>query len=470
MSGQLIVRIIVAAALAATSAAAAVQTGHVGTTQEIATDARVKYLEQHAVRVRTVEPADEDFRDLQPLKRVIGRAPIVMLGEASHFDGTTLLAKSRLVKFLHQEMNFDVLVFESGFYDLAKAWEAIAQGQGVADAITPALAPVWSRSPQLASLFEYIGVSAQSRRPLTLAGFDLQPYGITPKSLLSELGKVAAEFGISEAVTTPGSAAHTLAIDVFARKFVPPSGLPAPDETARRAFYAGLDSLRGKLASIATARKSPHAAFWAQVVSSSLRSYTEKVWWDREHGFADRDWHSYNMRDRQNASNLLWLADHAYRGRKMIVWGATVHLMRHASTIDPNIDPQSPQRPYTTMVPMGDEVERRAGSRAFTIGFTAYEGVTGIGEPGAPNDNDNYHSDIRRDQDTSIEMEELLHAAGFEFAVVDLRNPGRAGGWLKSPIVSRAVAHQGMRASWPGVLDALFYIREMAPNLAKRPR
>jgi erythromycin esterase len=64
-----------------------------------------------------------------PLKRIIGDSRIVMLGEISHGDGTTFLAKSRLIKLLHQQMNFDVLVFESGFYDMSKVWESIQQGQ-----------------------------------------------------------------------------------------------------------------------------------------------------------------------------------------------------------------------------------------------------------------------------------------------------------------------------------------------------
>ena len=45
----------------------------------------------------------------------------VLLGEASHGDGAALLAKGRLVRYLHQARGFDVLVWESGFYDLARA-------------------------------------------------------------------------------------------------------------------------------------------------------------------------------------------------------------------------------------------------------------------------------------------------------------------------------------------------------------
>jgi erythromycin esterase len=68
-------------------------------------DARVKWLKQNAVRVRSVDPKDEDFRDLMPLRKILRNTRIVMLGESSHGDGGTFLAKTRLIKFLHQKMS-----------------------------------------------------------------------------------------------------------------------------------------------------------------------------------------------------------------------------------------------------------------------------------------------------------------------------------------------------------------------------
>lgn len=67
-------------------------------------------LAQRAVAVRSIDPGDEDFADLQPIARALRNARIVLLGEATHGDGGTFLAKSRLIKFLHQELGFDVLV------------------------------------------------------------------------------------------------------------------------------------------------------------------------------------------------------------------------------------------------------------------------------------------------------------------------------------------------------------------------
>jgi hypothetical protein len=54
------------------------------------------------VAIRTVDPADQDFSDLEPLRAAIGTARIVQLGEPSHGAGSSFAAKTRLVMFLHQ--------------------------------------------------------------------------------------------------------------------------------------------------------------------------------------------------------------------------------------------------------------------------------------------------------------------------------------------------------------------------------
>lgn len=46
--------------------------------------------------VRSIDPADTDYSDLEALKSAIGNARIIMLGEQTHGEGSTYLAKTRL--------------------------------------------------------------------------------------------------------------------------------------------------------------------------------------------------------------------------------------------------------------------------------------------------------------------------------------------------------------------------------------
>src|SRR5690606_20323100 len=79
------------------------------------------WLRRNAVTLERITPVldgSDQFADLRPLATAIGDARVVVLGEQSHGDGTTFLMKARLVEFLHREMGFDVLAFESGLYSM----------------------------------------------------------------------------------------------------------------------------------------------------------------------------------------------------------------------------------------------------------------------------------------------------------------------------------------------------------------
>src|SRR5262245_42055627 len=128
-------------------------------------DTRIAWLKQHAIPLRSIDPTDEDFTDLEPLRAAIGDARIVQLGEQSHGDGATFHAKARLIKFLHQKMGFDVLAFESSLYDCSKAWEALKRGDQPLEAFQQGVFGIWTGSEQVQPLIEYVSKAAKTDRP-----------------------------------------------------------------------------------------------------------------------------------------------------------------------------------------------------------------------------------------------------------------------------------------------------------------
>src|SRR5262249_5428880 len=146
-----------------------------GLREDGATDSRVAWLKQHAAPLRSIDPADEDFADLEPLRRAIGDARIVFLSEQSHGDGATFHARTRLISFLHQKCGFDVLAFESGLYDCRKAWQFLREGKmSPLEALRQGVFDIWMSSDQVQPLVEYLGRQAKTPRPLEVCGFDCQ--------------------------------------------------------------------------------------------------------------------------------------------------------------------------------------------------------------------------------------------------------------------------------------------------------
>src|SRR5690348_11659139 len=82
-----------------------------------------EYVRNHTSAIQTIDPDQTNFADLLPIGKAIGDARIVFLGEHDHGDAPTFLAKTRLIKYLHEQMGFDVLAFESDFYALTQGWD-----------------------------------------------------------------------------------------------------------------------------------------------------------------------------------------------------------------------------------------------------------------------------------------------------------------------------------------------------------
>jgi erythromycin esterase len=155
---------------------------------------KLRWLEDNLIPVRSIDPNDEDFSDLEPLKKVFGKARVVMLGEQTHGDGATFLAKTRLVKFLHQQMGFDVLAFESGLYDCHLAWQRIVARDKPDGAIRKALFRVWANSAQAQPLMDYVVQTAYSEEPLQLVGFDMQfSNDLSRENIWSDLRRLGIE-------------------------------------------------------------------------------------------------------------------------------------------------------------------------------------------------------------------------------------------------------------------------------------
>jgi len=106
-----------------------------GARQALAGEDLSGWLAANAVPIRSIDAADEDFTDLAPLGKAIGAARVVQLGEPSHGAGSAFAAKARIVRFLHRHHGFDVLIWESGLYDVALADAGM---RGADDAMTAA--------------------------------------------------------------------------------------------------------------------------------------------------------------------------------------------------------------------------------------------------------------------------------------------------------------------------------------------
>jgi erythromycin esterase len=384
-------------------------------------DARAGWLAANAVRVRTLDPRDDDFADLEPLRRTLGRARIVMLGEQNHGDGTTFLAKTRLIRFLHEKMGFDVLVFESGLYDVSKAWEHLQAGEPAREAVPRGVFRVWTVSREVQPLIDYLGTQAKGPHPLELAGEDCQLTVSASKDFL--IADLHAQGFADERV------------ERFLPKLIDgtweseTATLPPAEE--RAAFAKTIAQWRA-------AAKTP---FWRQVIES-IGVFAESEWTSVSDPYG-----SSALRDAQMGKNLVWLARERYPKRKIIVWAATFHNARNVRTIETS--DAKLRHFYATDAPAGETAKNALGDELYSLGVTSYEGeyAFAFAKSAKP-----------LPAPSAGSLEDLFVRAGLENAIVDFH---RAPRWLRAPLTAQIISHIELRADWTRIVDGVLFIRRM---------
>jgi erythromycin esterase len=425
-------------AFALTMASRSLQASGLPSAAEVAT-----WIKSNAVGIRSVDASDDDFSDLESIANAIAGATVVQLGEPSHGAGTAFAAKVRLFKFLHQRLGFDVLIWESGLYDVALAQAGM---RGTDDAIMAArrgIFRIWTDAAEARPVFDYVKASQASTRPIDMAGFDMQ---ITSDGSAARYGPELRAFAGGLGVPALREQALSLATEAT---------------NARRQLYSTSFAARSDLDVLVSASRG------LRDLIKGKRSDFEQAWGSIQTAFIDRTVENMrvdaiqlfeaahspptgaeheNRRDGLNADNLQWLIESKYRGRKVVVWAHNVHVMKayySPDFLDVHMTPGAGD-----MKPTGVFLSERLGKKLYTIGMTAFDGNEGMA--GGPPQ----RAPIPPAPEGSLE--ETLHSLGNQYAFLNLHTC--------PPLTARMPKFASVRISDPSrVYDGLFFIDRMKP-------
>ena len=101
-------------------------------------------------------PEKVSENDFSFLKEELKNVQVVMLGEKTHFDGNVFEVKTEIIKYLHQELGFNTIAFESGIYDVWKAQNSINNGGATNVALNKSLFSIWSKKKSFAVLLTFL--------------------------------------------------------------------------------------------------------------------------------------------------------------------------------------------------------------------------------------------------------------------------------------------------------------------------
>lgn len=363
------------------------------------------WVRQHSHPLRSLSAGKYD--DLQFLKPLLEGKRLVQLGESGHGVAEFNSAKTRLVKFLHQEMGFDVIAFESPLYECHRA-DSRAGSEQPAQTLRNCLLPVWHTSEVL-ELFKYIQQTKNTARPLILAGFDIQQRGwgehARPEFLRDIVDKLDPKYG-----------AEVYALDSAFLKESAKGGesFNAYLKTESLQLIAGYERLIQflKQHSSEFRRKSAgdfNASLLARQTAFSLAQLVKhRMSVDRELS---------EVRDSGMAENVDFLLRELYPGNRIIIWGHNVHLRHRNEAIASN-----PVRR------MGSWLVKKHRKELYTVGLYMYRGRIA--------NNSRRVYEVARAKPGSLES--ILYHARKKFSFLDLSQQKQYPGteWMFKPIAT----------------------------------
>ena len=386
-------------------------------------------LPTHAVR--SIDPRDTDFQDLEFLKAEIGPARVVMLGEPSHGEGNVFEAKIRLLRFLREQLGFTTVAFESGFYDLHKAQQALEAGTSAQEAIGNSVFPIWTRTQDFQTILPLVGKGG-----LRVAGFDPQLTGEYSGDMVDDLRDfLAAQKGaalvnydyLEEVISYMG--------EHFA---IMPEAKPADFEKELGKVSRLLDRIA---ASSGPGKRASEVRFWQQNMRSlmaQLRDYANKSKQQLdENSFKATD---SNPRDAQMADNLLWYM-RQHPQEKVVCWAALPHLANRLENFQ-NTEIQEYQ-------PMGRAVKASLGAEQVYILGT----LSGGGNYGSWSEKSR---SVPIPAAGSLEAELLAQPADYAFVSLKHDAPGRE-------LTTYAFEYKPLAGPWSEAVDGFLFLRTVQP-------
>jgi erythromycin esterase len=245
-------------------------------------------------RAKDMGVPGDPANDLSFLDSLLKDARIVMLGESSHGTEEYSVVKKQLIRYLHEKLGFNVVLFESPMTSCS--YLDMGKDTSKASLVKNSVQWVW-HTETVKELFAYISSSG-----MRFNGFDPQFIPSPYPAYVYE-----AAFGDRPALLAD--------LVVLERRIAATIHDPALYLSLKDSFSAAYGRFA---AALDTKTLSPLQQWLRQTFVTSTSYYTRIRQGDQ--------------RDSCMAKNITWLAENLYKNEKLIIWAHNTHIDRNATS------------------------------------------------------------------------------------------------------------------------------------------
>ena len=354
-----------------------------------------------------------DFSDLEFLKSKIDTTLPIFLGESSHTIGDYNHLRVRMIKYLHEKLNYNVIAFEAPFSNL----QYINENRGVLTAekmVRMGLYYIW-KTNDLIDLMNYL----KTHPKLKIVGVDCQDYNLDSLVINSNYSKIESKNN------QIGNEYKQITFDYLKLMKIHPSKYDEKFKNDIQRLVNQIDTFQQSL--IKNKFNDFELLFQLMNFKNNCLQFNM---------FQSDFSKSCLFRDSVMSENYLTLTKNVFPNEKVIVWGHNAHLSK--KSLDA-IYPKS----------MGEFLNEKIKFNA--IGLYAYSGNYGYGYT--------YETKIIKKPNRK-NLEYYLHQNDFEISYIDLKNIP-SDSWLTKSYKTLDTRHGIMTITPTLSFDAIIFFQHV---------
>ena len=375
------------------------------------------WLKEHIYPLDTFDPAIRNNQDLSILKKLIGNASVVALGETSHGSSEIFKMKHRIIRYLAENADFDIFSIEANMPESYRISNYTIEGKGdPTDLIKGMYFWTW-RTQEVLDMTEWMKQHNKSNDKIAFTGFDLQFFQGAIKELDDAFVKQPT---VLNSINVLNTVLNTINSE---RKKTPRAAVS--DENKDNASIE-LNTIRKNIQGL---RITDSEKKW---LLQNIRVIEQYIDLNK----------TFQSRDRYMAENLMWIKNQNPQS-KIVIWAHNGHIQRTGNS-------------------MGRFLSDSLKNDYLTIGFTFHKGsYTAVGSKGL--------SSYPAQESYSGTYENMLNSINEPIFILDLREVKKLNSpnvkWLQEEMPFRSVGamnteNEFYETSLTDNFDLLIFINE----------